>query len=375
MVSFKSLLLAATSLVSIAQSRKVFIENDGLEALQLLIPLYGGVEVVGMSMSFGSYSAVDAVAAGYNVLKEYNMTSCIPLYLGAQQPLLQTNDTFQMHSQLFGAPVWEGGFSPDYEDSYTWDEVDYDQDTPGAIALIEAVKKYKDTDPVMIFAAGMMTTVAQALSIYPKLAEEAAGLYIMGGYIDTQYAQAVGTAIQVDINTDINLIQDPEGAQIALTAPWKELYIGGNVTNYLVPSQELYNRIIAKAGSLEAINNNTYFTALQDIVYTGNYAENNDQETLPFWDDVVSFFMTYPELITSSTNVSCAVDTSFYSPFYGNLRIWGADFAPTAGVKVGNGTLVNSIVDSQFYDTMIEVLFQDWTQYCHTGTYAPLAGY
>ncbi|CDK28007.1 unnamed protein product [Kuraishia capsulata CBS 1993] len=375
MARFTSLLAALATLATSVTSKKVFIENDGLAALQLLIPLYAGYDVVGLSMSFGSASSVDALGVAYDILSEYNLTSCIPLYLGAEQPLLQTNDTFQLHNTLFGAPVWEGAYASTYEDSYSWEDLEYDDATPGAIAMIEAVKKYKDTDPVTIYAAGMMTTVAQALSIYPQLAEEAAGLYVMGGYIDNQYAQATGSSIEVDINTDINLIQDPEAAQITLTAPWKKLVIGGNVTNYLVPSQPLYDRLIHKAGGLDKIDGSEYFAAIQDIVYSGNYSQNNEQQTLPFWDEVVSSFMVYPDIITDSIDVQCAVDTSFYSPFYGNLRIWGEEFAPTSGVRTGNATLINSIKDDDFYDLMVDVLFTNWTDYCATGSFASLEGY
>lgn len=150
--------------------------------------------------------------------------------------------------------------------------------------MIEAVKKYKDTDPVIIYAAGTMTTVAQAISIYPNLTKEAAGLYIMGGYIDFQYARATGSSIQDDLFSDINLIQDPEAAQIVLTADWDYIYIGGNVTNSEVPSQELYDTLIERAGGMDVIEENPFYTVLLDkVLYTGNFTENNDQETLPFW--------------------------------------------------------------------------------------------
>ncbi|CAI5758682.1 unnamed protein product [Candida verbasci] len=138
----------------------------------------------------------------------------------------------------------------------------------------------------------------------------------MGGYSDNQYAQATGSLIVNDINTDINLIQDPEAAQIVLTADWKELVIGVNVTNYLVPSQELYDRLIDKAGSYEILVSNPYFEDILTFVGTANYSENNDQQTLPLRDEVVSAFMSFPDLIKSSMKVFVAADTSFYSPFY-----------------------------------------------------------
>ncbi|KAG2735750.1 hypothetical protein G9P44_001964 [Scheffersomyces stipitis] len=369
-----SKVLVAASVAGLTAAKKVFIDNDGLAPLQVLFPLLAGWEVLGISTSFGSSSTVDSAGAAYDVLTAYNLTSCIPHYVGAQQPLLRTQDTFDTWQSLFGELVWQGAFAPSYEDLYSWDNITYNDSVPGAVALIEAVKANKDTDPVYIYAAGMMTTVAQAISLYPDLVKDAAGLYIMGGYFDQQFAAGTGTPIVNDINTDINLMQDPEAAQIVLTANWTELYIGANVTNYLVPSQELYDRLITKAGGYSVLEENSYLEPVLNLVATGNYTENNSQQTLPFWDEVVSAFMVWPDMVQSTTNFSVAVDTQFYSPFYGSLRIWGAEFAPK-GQITGNATIVNKIDDSRFYDLLVSTYFMDWRQYCEVGGPVTLEGY
>lgn len=365
MFGFK-LSAVALALLSVVDAKKVFIDNDGVFPLNVLLPLMAGWEVVGMSSSFGSASAVDAAGIGYDLLKTYNLSSCIPHYLGAQQPLLRNKESFKAWENLFGDLVWEGGYSDFYEDQYSWDNITYNDSMPGAMALINAVKANKDSDPVYIYSAGTMTTVAQAISLYPKLVNESAGLYIMGGYFDGQFTAATGTPIVNDINTDINLMQDPEAAQIVLTADWNELIIGGNVTNYVVPSQALYDTLINKAGGLEVLKTNPYLAPVLTVVGTGNFTANNEQQTLPFWDEVVSAFMVYPEMVHGSTNVSCAVDTQFYSPFYGRLRIWGDQFAPK-GAVTGNATIINEIDHGMFYDLLVSAYFQDWRQYCELG--------
>ncbi|CCH43003.1 Pyrimidine-specific ribonucleoside hydrolase [Wickerhamomyces ciferrii] len=362
-MNFKSLLAVATALITV-NAKKIFIDNDGLASLEALFAISAGYEIVGVSSSFGSSSLVDSAGAASDVLKTYNLTSCIPNYLGAQQPLLRTNETFHAWENLFGDLVWQGAFDASYADSHSWDNVTYDDSKAGALALIEAVKSNKDSDPVTIFAAGMMTTVAQAISIYPNLVKEAAGLYIMGGYFDNQYAQATGNSITIDINTDINLIQDPEAAQIVLTSDWKELVIGGNFTNYLVPSQELYDKIIDKAGSIDLIRSHPYFSQVSNLLATGNYTENNDQQKLPFWDAAILFALVNPDTIKETTDVTVAVDTSFYSPYYGSLKLYSHEWAPKSGYKVANATIVDKIDDEQFYNTVLDVFFKNWTQYC-----------
>jgi inosine-uridine nucleoside N-ribohydrolase len=374
MFGFKKFSVAVLALVSVADAKKVFVDNDGIFPMNILLPLLAGWEIVGVSTSFGSASSVDAAGTAYDILNTYNLSSCIPHYIGAQQPLIRNNQTFKAWEELFGALVWEGAYSSFYEDMYTWENITYNDSMPAAVALIEAVKANKDTDPIYIYAAGMMTTVAQAISLYPKLVKESAGLYIMGGYFDTQYAAATGSSIVVDINTDINLIQDPEAAQIVLTADWNELVIGANVTNYVVPSQGLYDRLIEKAGGYEVLESNPYFKSVLGLVGTGNFTANSEQQTLPFWDEVVSAFMVFPDMVKSSTNVSCAVDTQFYSPFYGNLRIWGHDFAPK-GVPTGNATIINKIDDGMFYDLLVSTYFKDWRQYCEVGGPVALEGF
>ncbi|KAI5953509.1 hypothetical protein KGF54_002881 [Candida jiufengensis] len=360
--------ILAFTLLSVATSKKVYIDNDGLTAPIALIPLKHGWEIVGMSGSFGSASLVDSMGQISNILDVYNLSSCIPLYEGANQPLLRRKDTFKLWQTMFGDLVWQGAYDDHYQDMYTWDNVTYDQSVPAALALIDVVKKYKDEDPVYIYAAGMMTTVAQALSLYPSLVNDSAGLYIMGGFIDTQYAAATGTPIVNDINTDINFIDDPEAAQIVVTAGWKELVIGANVTNYLVPSQKLYDKLIDKAGgNLTKIRDTPYLSPLSTLLATGNYSQNNDQQTLPFWDEVVVAFLTDPSLILNSTNFSVAVDTQFYSPFYGSLRIWGNEFAPK-GVKTGNATIVNQIDDDRFYNLILDVYLDEFRSYCSDGS-------
>lgn len=373
MFAVKNALITLASVLATVNSKKVFIENDGGDVGVTLIPLMAGWEVLGVSGSLGSASYVDAVGGQAKVLEDYGLTECIPCYAGAATPLLRTNETFHLWEDLYGSLVWQGAWAPDYVDAYSWDDFTYNDTMPGALALIEAVKANKDSDPVEIFSAGTLTTVAQALSIYPDLVKDAAGLYIMGGYVDGQYAKATGSAIVDDLNSDINIIQDPEAAQMVLTAGWDHIIIGGNVTNAEVPSQEIYDEMINRAGGLENIRTSPYLTAVNQTVQTGNYTLNakNDQNVLPFWDPVVTAFMVYPDIIEHTTDVALAVDTAYNSPFYGTVKIWSHDRAPKA-VKTGNVTFVDSIDKYGFYDILMDAYFQNYTNYCDDGSVAPL---
>ena len=109
-----------------------------------------------------------------------NLTSCIPVYKGAAQPLVLTKDTYKQWQQLHGEIVWQGAWASDYQDpipanaSYTYN------DTVGAVQWIMDTVKNSEDD-VTIVSAGTMTNLALALTQWPEMAEKVK-LVIMGGY-------------------------------------------------------------------------------------------------------------------------------------------------------------------------------------------------
>jgi inosine-uridine nucleoside N-ribohydrolase len=358
--------LAFTAVVYGNKSKKIFIDNDGATTPDVLIPIFYGYEILGYSASFGSSSLVDSVGATYNVLDMLNMTKCIPLYVGANNPLIRTNDSFHRWEDLYGTLYWQGGFSPDYQDMYSWADIQYNEEIPGALALINAVKKYPGE--VEVYAAGTMTTVAQALSIYPDLVEDAAGLTIMGGYIDGQYVSAVEGGLVSDLFSDINLIQDPEAAQIALTAPWKSVTIAGNITNSLFHTTDEYQKIIKDLGGLGLIQSDPKLQYVKEFVGNGTAAPHGE-ENLPYWDEMAVGFVVNKDLIKQSVNISFAIDTAFDSPFYGQLRLWPENLAPKKGIRIGRAQLITEVDSDMFLNTITNIYTQDWSSYCTTNKF------
>lgn len=359
MVAIKSALALALVAATAFAKRKVFIDNDGVTALNVVLPLLADMEIVGISASFGDPSLVDSLGEAAGVIANYSMDSCVQVYAGAGQPLLRTKKTFDIWQQLFGEFVWQGAWEDGYTDSYNYSDFTYNETMPAASALINAVKA--NPGEVEIYAAGLMTTVAQAVSLWPGIVDHVKAVWIMGGYIDGQYDQVTGGDNVDDINTDFNLMFDPEAAQMVFTAGFKEMYIGGNVTNYVYPTQALYDRLTGEFGYENIVDEDKYWAIYNFI---GN--NNASSVTLPLWDEVVSAFMAFPELIKETMNVSAAIDTSFYSPFYGNLRIWPADLTPTAG-RSGNITYVNVIDTEAILGKIGDALSLNWNEYCSKG--------
>lgn len=338
------------------KERKVFIDNDGLTPLNLILPLLSGMKVVGVSGSFGDTSLPNALGQAADILANYSISDCIPLYAGAAQPFLRNENTFEVWEELFGEFVWKGAWSEGYKDTYNLSDVNYNKDIPAAMALIQAAREYPGE--LEIFAAGLMTTVAQAVSMWPDFVKNVKALWIMGGFVDNQYSQVTGGDTNNDINTDFNLMFDPEAAEKVLTAGFKQVYIGGNVTNYIFPPQDMFDKLIEDF-SYDNITEDPALFAISSFIGTGNASD----VTIPLWDEAVSAFMAFPEYITNSINVSVAVDTSYDSPFYGNLRIWPSNLKPKRG-RWANATYVNSVDTPALFEKMYSALVLDWSTYC-----------
>lgn len=106
--------------------------------------------------------------------------------------------------------------------------------------MVEQVRKYPGE--VMIYSGGALTNIALAVRMDPEFASLAKGLVIMGGYLDVTLLQTSGSTLLADLNSDVSLLAvavkgsgvltisrqinlkiDPEGAKVALTAPFPNI--------------------------------------------------------------------------------------------------------------------------------------------------------
>lgn len=150
-----------------------------------------------------------------------------------------------------------------------------------AVFMVEQVHKYPGQ--VSIYAAGAMTTVALAIRMDDQFASLAKELVIMGGYVDVNMLQATGSVNQADINSDINLMIDPEAAQIALRADFPSITIAGNVANSVLSTQEFLDEIYEEENPYSRLVHEYYGT------------------TFPFWDETAAALMVDPTLATNTS--------------------------------------------------------------------------
>jgi inosine-uridine nucleoside N-ribohydrolase len=128
-----------------------------------------------------------------------------------------------------------------------------------------------------------MTNVALAVRMDDSFASLAKEFVIMGGYVDDNMYQATGTVNEADINSDINLMIDPEAAKIALTANFPSITIAGNVANQVISTQEFLDDVYEEK--------NLYSKLMYEYYGT----------SFPFWDETAAALMVDPSLATNTS--------------------------------------------------------------------------
>jgi len=183
-------------------------------------------------------------------------------------------------------------------------------DMSAAEFLVRSVRAYPGE--VSIYAAGAMTNIALAIRLDSSFARNARELVVMGGYLDVNILQTTGSVLLADLQSDINLMIDPEASKIALTADFPNITIVGNAANQVMSTQPFLDE-------LYEIKNP--YTELMHAYYGTEF---------PFWDETAAAVMVNPSLVLNSTEFYVDVDTSYASPSYGNIHAYQKALAPRA---------------------------------------------
>ncbi|CAD0041354.1 unnamed protein product, partial [Aureobasidium pullulans] len=282
---------------------KVIMDNDWGTAgfIPYLMALDAGWDVLGLVSDTANSWALQSTL-------EIGNLSCIPVHKGADYPLLNTPELFQ--TMVHGKLAWEGSFAPEnltYEalgnDPTSGDPTrvskaalyeGYPNTTfaskDAAWFMIQQVRKYPGQ--VSIYSAGALTNIALAIRMDPDFAKNAKKLVIM------PYT--------------INLMIDPEGTKIALTAPFPNITIAGNVANQVSVTQEYLDDIYKVKNPYSSLMHKYYGTIF------------------PLWDETAAAIMLDPTIVKNTTSFYLDVDTAPSSPNYGNIHAYQEALKPTA---------------------------------------------
>jgi inosine-uridine nucleoside N-ribohydrolase len=310
-----------------ATKPKVILDNDWSPAgfLPYAQALRAGWDVLGITSDTANTWARQTAYHALATLERGNL-SCIPVYKGSDYPLLNTPKLFQAWEEVHGKLAWEGAFAPEApENSTTTENSDPTSGDPNRIVrsaftagfpnntinadlsaaefMVQSVRKYPGQ--VSIWAGGALTNIALAVRLDSSFAANA-------GYLDVNLLQTTGSVLLADFQSDINLMIDPEGSKIALTADWKNVTITGNVANQVLIGPSFFQDMA-----------NETQNAYTDILAT--YPTQ-----FPLWDETAAALMVEPSLATNVTEFYIDVDTSYASSRYGNIHAYQEALTPVA---------------------------------------------
>ena len=207
--------------------RKVIYDQDnsgpfGTDILATLMMLQAGnIDLLGITLVTGDAWLKQEMAYTLRLLEMMGRTE-IPVYLGAEFPMLNTKEEWLLRQQLYGGhrlDPWMGAFNrtsggPDeiapLPPPYARFANIKPQQDHAARFIIRTVREHPGG--VTIFAGGPLTNLALAIALAPDIVPLVPEVVFMG------------TGFHTFTNT-FNLFFDPEAGRKVLRAPWPKLTI------------------------------------------------------------------------------------------------------------------------------------------------------
>jgi len=332
---------------SVAQEkRKIIIDQDGAgpggtdQQSMLLLIQSPQTEVLGITMVTGDQWLKAETAHTLRML-ELIGRSDIPVFMGAEYPLVRTKEETELTAQRFGAYTWLGAWTarfyhpPDQLGNMPEGEPKIKPaDGDAAHFLVQTVRKFPNE--VTIYAGGPMTNLALAVAIdpeFPKLAKE---LVFMGASLNPQ------TNNPEFINTprrEFNLWFDPEAAHVVLRSPWKKIVCTPvDISVKTRMTTELLNRI--KNGTSPAAK------------YVGQYGRLYGEYNY-LWDELAAAAWLDPSLITKKETRFMDIDVS-QGANYGFTLTWTEKDRPK--VEVQPVEIQQDLDTEKFYKMFVDLL-------------------
>jgi inosine-uridine nucleoside N-ribohydrolase len=316
--------------------KKVIYDQDnsgpfGTDILGTLMMLQAdNIDLLGITLVTGNAWLKQEMAFTLRLLEMMGRME-IPVYPGAEFPMLNTKEEWQLRQQLYGGhrlDPWMGAFN---RASGGPDETKplpppYDrfanlkpQQDHAARFIIEAVRK--NPGQVTIYAGGPLTNLALAIALAPDIVPLVPEVVIMG------------TGFHMFTNT-FNIFFDPESARKVLRAAWpkfsivtvdlaEEIHEGDEI----VPGRRMIEEIAARAES--PISELFRRHAVEPLRL------NPDMRFFRMADEMIAAQVIDPSVFTKSEPMYVDICTT-PGPHYGDSMFWPKNWqaAPEAGKTV-----------------------------------------
>ena len=277
--------------------------NDAAAALAMLLPHQDQINILGITVVAGNHTVAQGTEHMLHLLEVTGATH-LPLYLGAEAPLLNTPRLAAKQEAEFGPITFKGAFDakPDLCPPHGGHFATVRPQTTGAVQfIINTLEHYPNE--VTIVALGPMTNLAMAFLARPDLASTVKQLVFMGGNV-----RVPGNTTR---SAEFNIWFDPEAAAAVLRSTIPHVVMFGlDITNQAPIKQDLFNRIVTADTPLTRLMLHDLaprFTSQPDAYY---YA----------WDCITAAWLIDPSIVTAVERLPLTVETEF-GPTYGATRV------------------------------------------------------
>jgi purine nucleosidase len=238
--------------------RKIIYDQDnsgpfGTDILGTLMMLQAdNVDLLGITLVTGDAWMKQEMAYTLRLLEMVGRTE-IPVYPGAEFPMLNTKEEWLLRSQLYGGQrmdPWMGAFNrknggPDSVEPLAppydrFAKMESQQDH-AARFIIQTVRE--NSGEVTIYAGGPLTNLALAITLAPDIVPAVAELVMMGGGFHT-------------FTNTFNMFFDPEAARKVVRAPWPKFSVVTvdlaeevHEDDEIAPGRRMIDEIIGRAQS------------------------------------------------------------------------------------------------------------------------------
>lgn len=306
-----------------AQKTKVIVDQDargpGTTDMQSILMFLQSdkFDVLGITTVSGDQWVKEETAHTLRLLEIAGRTD-VPVFAGAEYPLLNSKEETERWEGLYGRIGYKGCWSdfskmpnapaalragyhePDVVPPLPEGEPHIKaQNETAAQFIVRTVHQYPGQ--VVIWAGGPLTNIALALRLDPSVATLAKELVLMGSGM---YANESGIN-RIDGRREFNWWFDPEAVRIAMRAPWKKIIITPLDVSIKTTVSDQLKADIAKANTPIA----KYLTQFPGAGY--------------MWDELSVAAMIDPSIITSQKELYVDIDID-HGPSYGETLFWAS---------------------------------------------------
>jgi len=311
---FPALLLAQAPEQIIFDTDSGFFGDDGA-ALVMLLQQPAKVKILGITVVAGNVRATQGAEYMFRILDIMKRPE-IPVYLGAQAPLVHTADMAAAAATKWGKQEFTGAFSENGPVKKLT------AIKPKPMNAVDFIIETLDRNPgkVTLFAIGPMTNIAMALRLRPDIAKKAKRLVFMGGNVHVP-----GNITKA---AEFNFWFDPEAAQAVLRSEIPEkVMFGLDICNHAPVRKQQFEEIIAVKNGITDLYKEDLGNG-----YPGFFKD--PKATSYIWDALAAAYLVDPAFIKASETALLDVDSRF-SPTYGAVTKLDKALAPKAtAVKV-----------------------------------------